>query len=265
MDLLEKEVLKYEKRGFKVVQRRTLKYGYRIFLKKEHGFLGGFEGVYIYYVDGDCSVDALRECFKDYVKFYEDQEFGRGDKGFFICSGTVDEKLFKDLRKAMIEDEDIRKSIKIMILGGKSERVGREKEASKLAESVSKERLVKAEDIIKQIKKFSPPRAPKSEKDLQNMLISYLQAYYPSIQTRMAYERAEIDATVGDVGIEIKYQPSASEFDRLYGQVDKYCRYLSKVIIVIGYQRSQEYTESFERRLKERGWLNNKVFVVTIR
>ena len=113
MDVLEKEILKYSKRGFKV-QKRTLKYGSRTFLKKKGGLLGGFDGVYIYYVDGDSTTHSLRECFKDYMRFYEVEEFGEGDKGFFLSSGSVDEKLFKGLRKDMIEDDDVRNSIKLL-------------------------------------------------------------------------------------------------------------------------------------------------------
>jgi len=114
VDILEKEILKYEKKGFKVEQRRTLKYGSRTFLKKKTGILSS-RRVYIYYIDGDATSDSLRECFKDYVKFYEAEGFGEGDKGFFLSSGSADEKLFKDLRKVMIrEDDDARNSIKLL-------------------------------------------------------------------------------------------------------------------------------------------------------
>jgi len=85
MDLLEKEILKYQKKGFKVIQRRTLKHGLRAYVKKS-GFLG-FEGIYLYYVDGDCTIDGIREFLKDYSKFYNDEGFGSGDKGFLLCSG----------------------------------------------------------------------------------------------------------------------------------------------------------------------------------
>jgi hypothetical protein len=269
MSLLEKEILKYEKRGFKVEQKRTLKYGSRTFLKKEGGFFGGFEGVYIYYVDGDSTTDSLRECFKDYVKFYEAEEFGEGDKGFFICSGSGDEKLFKDLRKAMINDEEIRNSIKVVGLGKEIlEKATKKEVLEEVIRKAPKELKLetpKVENVIEKIKKFSPHKTPKKEKELENMLVSYLSAFYPNIQTQMSYERTKIDVTIGNIGIEIKHQPSASELDRLYGQVDKYCRHLDKIIIVIGYEKSREYTESFEQRLRQRNWLNSKVFLVTIR
>lgn len=112
MDSLEKEILKYEKKGFKVVQKRSLKYGSRIFLLKHGGLIWGDEVVYIYNVNGDCTIEALRECFKDYVTFYETEDFENRDKGLFLCSGSLDQKLFEDVRKAMISDDDIRNSIK---------------------------------------------------------------------------------------------------------------------------------------------------------
>jgi hypothetical protein len=263
MSLLEKEILKYEKKGFKLLQKRTLKYGIRIFLKREYGLLRGFDGVYIYYVDGDATTDNLREAFKDYAKFYEEQGFGEGDKGFFLCSGSLDEKLFKDLKKAMISDADIRNSIKAISTG--KEVVEKALEVTKKALREVKVETAKVENVIEKIKKFSPPKMPKKEKELENMLISYLSAFYPNIKTQVYYERTKIDVTIGDIGIEIKYQPSASELDRLYGQVDKYCRYLDKIIVVIGYEKAKEYTESFEQRLRQRNWLNSKVFLVPIK
>lgn len=111
---LEKEILKYEKRGFKKEQKKTLKYGSRIVLLKEGGFLGTDNVVYIYYVNGNVNTDSLREGFKDYEKYYTDNNFDSEDKGLFLCSGNCDEKLFRDLRQAMIRDGDIRNSIKLL-------------------------------------------------------------------------------------------------------------------------------------------------------
>jgi 5-methylcytosine-specific restriction endonuclease McrA len=112
---IQKFILKYEKKGFKVTQRRRLKHGRRIYLyKEESGFLFSTEyGIYVYHVIGDCSADTLRECFRDYVRFYENHEFDEHDKGFFVCSDDVDSKLFRDIRKAVIDDADIRRSIKL--------------------------------------------------------------------------------------------------------------------------------------------------------
>ena len=116
---LDREILKYEKKGFKVTQKRNLKHGLRVFLKKERrGFLSsGFYGIYLYYVDGNCSNESFRECFKDYIKFYDNQGFDEEDKGLFLCTGMLDEKLFKDIRKVVIEDGDICRSIKSISLG----------------------------------------------------------------------------------------------------------------------------------------------------
>ena len=264
MNPLEKEILKYEKRGFKIIQKRTLKHGLRVFLKKKFGILagGGFLGVYIYYVDGECTTDSLRECFKDYVKFYEVEEFGKGDKGFYMCSGSLDEKLFKDLRKAMISDEEIRNNIKTISLGRETTERTANRERPKLkSEKTTRE----IGEIITTIKKFAIHRMPKNERELDSMLVHYLSAPYPNISTKVAYQNTKIDAQIENVGIEIKYQPSSSEFDRLYGQIDKYLKYLEKIIVVIGYERNRELTETFEKRLKERGWLNNRVFVIATR
>jgi len=261
MDFLEKEILKYEKKEFKVQQKRTLKYGSRTFLKKKGGFFGTDSDVYIYYVDGDATTNNYREFFKDYLKFYQDNDFESSDKGLFLCSGNCDEKLFKDLRKAMIRDDDVRNSIKLLSAGEATEKEVEEKQPRREVERETAE----CGEILGKIKKFTIHKMPKSEKDLDSMLVHYLSAFYPDIQTQQAYQNAKIDAQIGNVGIEIKFQPSAGEFDRLYGQVEKYLKGLEKVIVVIGYERTRELTESFEKRVKERGWLNSKVFVVSLR
>jgi len=119
MDVLEKEILKYEKNGFKIDHKRTLKHGLRKVLFKKGGWLGSDTLVYFYYVDGDASTDSFREFFKDYGKFYEDKNMdpSDGDRGFFVSSGYANEKDFKDLRKAMIRDDDVRNSIKLLKTG----------------------------------------------------------------------------------------------------------------------------------------------------
>jgi hypothetical protein len=185
MDVLEKETLKYEKKGFKVEQKRTLKYGSRTFLKRKGGFLGGFDGVYIYYVDGDATTDSLRECFKDYMKFYEAEEFGEGDKGFFLCSGSVDEKLFKDLRKAMIGNDDVRNSIKLLSLGKTAER---ETEAEQPKRRVQKS-TIESSEILTKIKKFTIRKMPKSRKTstacLSVTFLHSIQTFAREIRIRM--------------------------------------------------------------------------------
>ena len=260
MDSLEKEILKYEKKEFKVQQRRTLKHGSRTFLKKKGSFWGSDSHVYIYYVDGDATTDSYREFFNDYKKFFVDNDFENSDKAVFLCSGSCDEKLFRDLRKLNIKTEEVRNNIKLLVLGKTTEGEVEEKHPREV-----KEATAESSEILGKIRKFTIHKMPKSEKDLDSMLVHYLSAFYPEIETQIAYQNARIDAQIGDVGIEIKFQPSAGEFDRLYGQIDKYLKSLEKVIVVIGYERTRELTETFEKRMKERGWLNSKVFVVSLR
>lgn len=267
MSALENEIKRYEKRGFEVRQKRTLNHGKRVYLFKKQsglgGMLGGFVGIYVYYVDGNSNTSNIREFLKDYSRFYEEHEFGSGDKGIFMCSGKIDKGLFRDLKRALVEKE-IGSSISIKTLP----RVTVEKRKKVTEEERIKERKVTEESIsvrklLTKIKKFEPLTRPKREKQLENMLVSYLQAFYPDVRTQLTYERARIDAKIGSIGIEIKYQPSASDFDRLYGQIEKYLKYLEHVIAVIGYEKSKETTKSFKKRLKERGWLNNRVYVIT--
>lgn len=93
--------------------------------------------------------------------------------------------------------------------------------------------------------------------------MQYLRVYYPSLRTQLSYERTKIDAQIGKIGIEIKYQPNEAELDRLCGQIEKYLRHLDYVIAVIGYERSRESVDYFRKRLRRRG-LDEQVSVITI-
>jgi hypothetical protein len=165
----------------------------------------------------------------------------------------------------MIRDDGVRNSIKLIGLGESTKEEVEEKQERRKVKETRKveEETVESSEILSKIKKFTIHKMPKTEKDLDSMLVSYLSAFYPDISTRSTYQN--VDAQIGDIGIEIKFQPSSSEFDRLYGQVEKYLKGLEKVIIVIGYERTRERTETFEKRVKERGWLNSEVFVMSLR
>jgi hypothetical protein len=232
MDSLENEILKYKKKGFKVAQRRTLKHGLRVYIEKEHeGFLfTRFDGIYLYYVDGDCSYDSLRECFKDYQRFYEDKEFDERDKGFYVCSGSLDEKLFKDLRKDFIDDDDIRNSIKPMSLGKEvTPRPREERELQKVkrkAEHTSLERVVNA---IKSIPLVPQPK----EKAYEAQLYAALNAKGFDVDYESQRRGARFDLVIGDIAIELKVVKNTSIFDSLYGQVSRYYDQFSKIIIVL--------------------------------
>lgn len=136
------------------------------------------------------------------------------------------------------------------------------KEGVKPKTEKTKPKSPEVKQVLRRIKRFTPYKRAKKERELETMLVSYLRAHYPDMRTQMTYERARIDAQIDKIGIEIKYQPS--EFDRLYGQIKKYLKHLDFVIAVIGYEKSKETTRYFKKRLKERGWLGERVFVVSV-
>jgi hypothetical protein len=47
--------------------------------------------------------------------------------------------------------------------------------------------------------------------------------------------------------------------------VEKYLKYLDYIIVVIGYEKGRENTDCFEKRIKDRGWLNSKVHVIPLK
>jgi hypothetical protein len=168
-----------------------------------------------------------------------------------------------DIIELLLESPKItKKKIQAMMKPLPAKRIPKKETKPKIEKAKPETPEVKR--VLRRIRKFKPFKRAKKERELEAMLVSHLGAFYPNIRTQLTYERARIDAQIGKIGIEIKYQPSASDFDRLYGQIDKYLRHLDHVITIIGYEKSAEDTRYFKKRLKERGWLNNKVFVVTI-
>lgn len=144
MNPLEQEILKYEKKGFKKEQKKTLKFGSRIFLVNKKGLFGTDKGVYIYYVDGDATTDSLREGLKDFEKFREEDEYD--SIGVFLCSGSCDKKLFRDIRQAMIRKNSIRNSIKLVAVEGKAKKTAEkgkavEAEKPKRVQLTAKQRI----------------------------------------------------------------------------------------------------------------------------
>lgn len=171
----------------------------------------------------------------------------------------------EDIVEVLLNSSRItKKKIEAIITPPKKKKtpVKKSKVVSKAKETTQKTTELK--QVLRRVKKFNPYRKPRREKGLEAMLVSYLRAFYPDLRTQLTYERARIDAQVGQVGIELKFQPSAGAFDRLYGQIEKYLKHLKFVIVVIGYEKSKEDTRYFNKRLKERGWFNDRVFVVCV-
>jgi len=235
MSVLDNDIAKYTKRGFKVAQKRTLKHGVRVFLKKEStGLFGlGWEGIYIYYVDGDATVGHMREFLKDYSKVYDEREFDEDDRGYFVCSGSMDEKLFKDLRKSLVEDEVIRGSIRTVV---SKERAALEEERikEKVTEGKITRERISMEEVVGAINSVQFIRQPKErgyETQLYQALVS---RGYPTVHER---ERrgARFDLVLGkdEIAVELKIVKSASVFGPLLGQIYRYKDRFRKIIIVL--------------------------------
>jgi len=277
MTALDNELEKYKKKGFKVSQRRTLKHGKRIYLEKKRGWLGGFDAVYIYYVGGDSNTQNIREFLKDYSKFYDKNNFEESDKGFFMCSGTIDKGLFRDLKKALIDDEDTLHTIKTKALPRvtvtmKRRTVEEEQIKERVTERKITRRKITEEQItlnsvlgeIRSFKRRSTKISGKrKEKLYTTALTGYLSHAFPSIEMEQSLGKgARVDAKVGNIGIEAKYRPDQNEINRLYGQIDTYLQFLDSVIVVF-FDTSSGIVNDFEKKLK-RGGYAKQVEVVNI-
>ena len=125
------------------------------------------------------------------------------------------------------------------------------------------EEVQRVNEIVRRIEEFTPSKTPKSEEDCENMLVSYLQAFFPKIKRQIRYPNMRIDAVIDNIGIEIKFQPTRYDFHALYSQIEDRLNFLDKIIVVLFRERDRQTTEEFTEKLKKRGWFNNKVFVVS--
>ena len=256
---------------FEKFKRRFVKVGYRFKTYKkdfgerligtwDRGFLRANNRILVYHFSKKKpSVTDFGEFVKDFEDFID--RFGDDydiEGAHFVTYGEYDKRAFKLILERL--NKKIRKGINIVKLREEKPKIAKVKPVAK-KKVIPKTPELKR--IVSKIKRFTPPKKPRGERELDNMLVSYLSAFYDVI-TKQTYERARIDAQIGKIGIEIKYEPSAGEFDRLYGQVEKYLRHLDYVIAIIGYEISRENTRYFKKRMKERGWLNDRVFVISI-
>ena len=271
---------KYKKSGFEVQQRRTLKHGKRFYLTKKKGgvsgFLGEAQGLYIYYVDGDSNTSNIREFLKDYDKFYDSQEFDDDDKGFFICSGNIDTGLFGDLRNALIEDNDVKRTIKTKVLKKatvtkrrtiKEERIKEKVTEREITRKTITEEEITLKYVLQEVKKFKSSASKIQGKQKEKLYITALSGYlshaFPSIEMEQPVGKGcRIDALVGRIGIEAKYRPDVNEINRLYGQIDTYLQFLDSIIVVF-FDTSSGAVNDFKKKL-QRGGYSKQIETVNI-
>ena len=260
MSEFEKFKKKFLRKDYKFTRTYKKDFGEYIIGECKGGWFEADKRILIYHFIKSPTIKKFGKVVKDFERAVE--RFGRDydiEGGYFVVHGSYDKEGFK-LILDRVEDK-IYDLIKIVKLKEEKPKIVKIKP---IAKEKVRPKIPELKRIVSKIKRFAPPKRPRGERELDNMLVSYLSASYPEIRTKLTYERARIDAQIGKIGIEIKYQPSAGEFDRLYGQIEKYLKHLDYVIAVIGYERSKEDTRYFKNRLKKRDWLNNRVFVISI-
>ena len=188
------------------------------------------------------TADCLRELLKDYVKFYKDKDFTSEDKAFLMTTGEVDDKLFKDLRKAMIEDDDIRNSIKLLRIGALvKEEIKKEQPTEGLKKETPRELKKEPQksvftDVKKALEDVSfVPSKKKKEMDYETQAYQVLVAKGFEVEYEKARKGSRFDIVVGndEVAIEIKVIQSASQFHGLIGQIIHYKTQFEKIIVLL--------------------------------
>lgn len=255
-DKFKKKLLK---KGYKIIRTYKKDFGQRIIGECKGGWFSSGKRTLIHHFVKSPTIKDFGRFVNDFEKFVN--QFGDDyeiENGYFVLHGSYDKEGF-NLILSRLKD-NIRNAIEIVTL--KEEKARKIKERRRPPVKKKVKAAPELKQVLRRIRRFKPYKMPKKERELEAMLVTHLKAFYPDIRTQLTYERARIDAQIGRIGIEIKYQPST--FDRLYGQIDKYLRHLDYVIAVIGYPKSMEAIRFFKKRLKERGWLNSKVFVISI-
>jgi len=265
MDVLTKVKKRFTKNGYNV-KAYEKDFGWRLVGEQEGGWFSSAKRILIYLV---AKVPADTKAFLGFVDDLEHfhREFGDDydvTGGYFIVAGDYDEKEFKLLKRRA--NEDVRGLIRIESVKGEEPKAISRKEERTREELGEKPKggSPELEQVLDDIRDYRPLRQYEKEKELEDSVVSWLAAKKHRVRTQEAYENARIDAVIGHVGIEIKLGPDEGEFDRLYGQIDKYLKHLNHIIVVIGRERSKESTERFKDRIRDRDWLGSRVFIVRV-
>jgi len=235
MSHLQNEIAKFNKKGFEVKQRRTLKHGKRVFLVKKRGFFsgGGFYGIYIYHVDGDSNTKNIREFLKDYSRFYDRENFDTEDKGIFMCSGEIDKGLFRDLKKALVGDRDTTNTISIKTLPKVTVKKRNVVQEERIKKIVAEEHI-SLRGVLKAVRGISFIQS-KREKGYEKQLYQWLSAKNYSVVHESLRRGARFDLVLGDdeIAVELKIIKSSSDFRPLIGQIMQYRDQFKKIVIVL--------------------------------
>jgi hypothetical protein len=247
MSILENEVSKLKKKGYKRSSQKSLKHGKRIILKKKKSGLSGFAG-YSYhaylYSPKDSNAQAITEFLNDFKKYVSDEGLEEKDvHGYFLVKGTFDKVTFGELQKVILKKGRLKNSIiiKQLEMTMEKEKTGYHEEKIKekiitreitrrsvTTEKVSLAKVVNAIENVPFIK-------AKRERGYQNQLYAYLSAKEFDVQHEKARRGARFDLVIGDdeIAIELKLIKGTSEFDRLIGQITRYKKQFQKVVVVL--------------------------------
>jgi len=111
-------------------------------------------------------------------------------------------------------------------------------------------------------KEFMPVayRKNMSERDLEMQLYNHLQGAFKSKGHKIEYEKLKkkgrLDLVVDDViGIELKFRPSKSDYQRLIGQIEDYLEDFKRIIVVLAVSTSANpsTTEAYKTKLETKG------------
>jgi len=255
----EKLLKEYDKKGFEKVKQRTTKLAkWAYFQKDREGiFSFGYDVVYLYFVDGNVTLEHMNDFIQRYDKIYDDVGFDGKDTAIFAYKGNFNTKEYRLLaRKVLTNDQYDKMELKKI---KESKRV-KDKVIKPIIKGPDITEIKMADETIPSIKGFSdmtslvrkwtPSKKHRYEEGYQMDLKSYLE-YKCGCRVRLEALESKTDLLVNNnYPIEIKKNPNKSEYDRLVGQILRYYKAKENAIAVICDVKSKQLFDDFKESIK---------------
>lgn len=268
----EKLMEDYKNQGFEAQRRRTTKLAKWALLTKRRKWTFGHDVVYLYFVEGDITLEHMNDFLKRYSKIHDENNFDDRDKAFLVYTGKLNRTEFRTLAKNILSKEQYNrmklKKLKVIITKEVSTKKAKKKRVKKeeIIERRANIEEISVNSIIKEIrkwKKFAPKVTGKGkEKKMTLAMTGYLSSSFTNIILEQKLGKSKVDAVIGKVGIEAKYRPDQNEINRLFGQVDDYIQYLDHLVVVF-FDTNQSVINNFNRKIK-RGRYDKKVTIIPV-
>jgi len=259
--VFNKLLREYRTKGFEKKKQRTTKLAkWAYFVKDREGLLSfGFDAVYLYFVEGNVSLEHMNDFLRRYEQIYDDEGFDGKDTAIFAYSGNFNTREFRSLaKKVLTNDQYKRMELKKISLTNNIRKYKKLSPARPvkipLKPDVKKEEIIipfinEFTNMVLIVNKWTPSKKHRYEEGYQMDLKSYLE-YKHGCHVRLEALESKTDLLVNNnFPIEIKKNPNKSEYDRLVGQILRYYKAKENAIAVICDVKSKQLFDDFKNSI----------------